>query len=495
MGTVLTHSRSIGYLAPRAAMLLNTTRTDQATSGTLVVPGHSGVAGEEKDVKLESDFLKLGLFSLRRQGVQLNLGLLSGVLLAILFTVLVYFAFQDVNVDDSSLTVWRNVLLAVGTLATVIGILTIVRALTTGVRVVAMEVWIRRMGQGDLEYKVELEGNDEITAIAESLEELRQRSIRVVRLNLVEKLAQDLESKNAELEDVLGQLRSAQDQIVTRQKLTELGELAAGVAHEIKNPLNFVRNFAEATDDLIAELRESIEQHDYEERAEIAEIINDIAENLERVETHASRADRIVDDMLNLGGHGGNFQPTDLNDLLRYSADLAYNGSKSLHPDLELTIEEDLDADMGEVTIIAEDVGRVIFNIVNNSCYATDEQRIALGGDSATYSPRIWLKTQRKDDSIEIRVRDNGTGIDPEIVTKIFNPFFTTKPTDKGTGLGLSIANDIIREHGGSIEPKSQLGEYTEMLVSIPIDIPDETGSESGRYAETVEMVAEPETT
>ena len=445
-------------------------------------------------MKLESDFLKLGLFSLRRQGVQLNLGLVAGASLALLFTVLVYFAFQNIEADNSGLASWRNVLLAVGTLATVVGILTIVRALTTGVRAVAMEVWIRRMGQGDLDYKVELEGNDEITAIAESLEELRQRSIRVVRLNLVEKLAQDLESKNAELEDVLGQLRSAQDQIVTRQKLSELGELAAGVAHEIKNPLNFVRNFAEATDDLIADLKESIQRLDHDERAAIVEMIDDIAENLARVESHATRADRIVDDMLNLGGHGGNFQPTDLNELLSYSAELAYHGSKTMHPDLELTIEEDLDADVGEVSVVAEDVGRVILNIVNNSCYAADEQRLAHGGESATYSPTIWLKTERKDDGIEIRVRDNGTGIDPDVVNKIFNPFFTTKPTDKGTGLGLSIANDIIRQHGGSIEPKSQVGEFTEMIVSLPVSTSDETGTESNRDLETEEVGAEPET-
>ena len=159
------------------------------------------------------------------------------------------------------------------------------------------------------------QGNDEITAIAESLEELRQRSIRVVRLNLVEKLAHDLESKNTELEDVLDQLRNAQDQIITRQKLAELGELAAGVAHEIRNPLNFVRNFAEATDDLIVELKDSIQQMDADEREEIAEIIDDIATNLGRVEAHALRADRIVNDMLKLGEHGGNFEPTDLNEL------------------------------------------------------------------------------------------------------------------------------------------------------------------------------------
>ena len=475
-------------------MQLGTTGSVQGTSGTIVVPKHSRACSEDKNVKVDPGFLKLGLFSLRRQGVQLNVGLFACTVLALLFTVLVYFAFQNVDAA-SDLATWRNILLAVGIIATAVGVLTILRALTTGVRAVAMEVWIRRMGQGDLDYKVELTGNDEITAIAESLEELRQRSIRVVRLNLVEKLAQDLEAKNSELEDVLDQLRSAQDQIVTRQKLSELGELAAGVAHEIKNPLNFVRNFAEATDDLIVELRESIQELDDEDQAEIAEIVESIAENLARVESHTLRADRIVNDMLNLSGHGGNFQPTDLNELLRYSADLAYNGSKTTHPDLELTIQEDLDPDVGEVPVIAEDVGRVILNIVNNSCYATDEKRLIFADSPDDYAPRLWLKTECKDEMVEIRVRDNGTGIGPEIVDKIFNPFFTTKPTDKGTGLGLSIANDIVREHGGSIEPRTKFGEYTEMVVSIPMyqDTDQDQSSGAGSEPEAVPATSDSE--
>ena len=419
-------------------------------------------------MKLESDFLKLGLFSLRRQGVQLNLGLIAGTFLALLFTVLVFLAFRGVD-GETGLSTWRNVLLAVGILATAVGVLTIVRALTTGVLAVAMEVWIRRMGQGDLDYRVELKGNNEIAAIAESLEELRQRSIRVIRLNLVEELARDLESKNAELEDVLDQLRGAQDQIVTRRKLAELGELAAGVAHEIKNPLNFMRNFAEATDDLLVELKESIDGLDQSDREEVSEIVEEISQNLIRIEAHGTRADRIVNDMLSLGGGGGNFESTDINEIVSFFATLAYNGSKAIHPELQLVIQEDLDPNAGDITVIAEDIGRVVLNMTNNSCYATDEKRLTLGDGHDDYLPMVWLETERKQDSLEIRVRDNGTGIDPEIIDKIFNPFFTTKPTDKGTGLGLSLANDIVREHGGTIEPKTQFGDFTEMVVSIPI--------------------------
>ena len=434
-------------------------------------------------MKIESDFLKLGLFSPRRQGNQLNLGIIAGTLLAAVFTVLVFFAFNDVRGEatEGSAT-WRNILLGVGGLATVVGILTILRAITTGIRAVAMEVWIRRMGEGDLDYKVPMEGEDEITAIADSLEELRQRSIRVVRLNLVEKLASDLQAKNDELEEVLAQLHQAQDQIVTRQKLAELGELTAGVAHEIKNPLNFMRNFSEATDELLVELREAIEELDDEDRKAVGQIVDDIAANLTRIEAHGLRADRIVNDMLSLGGSGGKFESTDINEIVSLFASLAYNGSKAVHPELQLIIQEDLDPNAGEVTVIAGDIGRVVLNMVNNSCYATDEKRLAVGdGRHDDYLPMVWLQTERKHDCFEIRVRDNGTGIEPDIMGKIFNPFFTTKPTDKGTGLGLSLANDIVREHGGSIEPKSQPGDYTEMVVSIPIGNHYETGIELDR--------------
>ena len=141
-----------------------------------------------------------------------------------------------------------------------------------------------------------------------------------------------------------------------------------------------------------------------------------------------------------------------------------------MHPELQLIVQEDLDLGAGEITVIAEDMGRVVLNMVNNSCYAADEKRLALGINNDDYLPMVWLQTERKVNSFEIRVRDNGTGIEPDVIGKIFNPFFTTKPTDKGTGLGLSLANDIVREHGETIEPKSQPGEFTEMLVSIPIN-------------------------
>ena len=189
------------------------------------------------------------------------------------------------------------------------------------------------MGVADFDYKVPIEGEDEITAIADSLEELRQRSIRVVRLNLVEKLASDRQAKNDELEEVLAQLLQAQDQIVTRQGLAELGELTAGVAHEIKNPLNFMRNFSEATDELLVELKVAIPELDDEDRMSVGPRVDDIAANLTRIEAHSMRADRIVNDMPSLGGGGGMLpESTDINEIVSLFASLAYNGSKGCIP-------------------------------------------------------------------------------------------------------------------------------------------------------------------
>ena len=368
----------------------------------------------------------------------------------------------------------RMRLLVIGVLILVIAVSTTYLMLTTGVRVVAQEFWIRRMGEGDLDYKPDLSGNDEIAEAAASLEKLRQRSIRVVRLNLVEKLSQDLQAKNDELEGALEDLRRTQDQIVQQQKLAELGELTAGVAHEILNPLNLMQNFSEASGELLEELDETVaentERLDDEARELIEEISRDLAGNIERTLSHGERADRIVRDMLRLGRGSVGFQTVDINGLLRESAMLAYRSARSAEPDFTLDIREELDPDTGEASVVPEDMARVFLNVVGNACYATAEKRGSLDESCrASYMPTIWLRTKRGEDSIEIRIRDNGGGIPSDVMEKIFNPFFTTKPTDKGSGLGLSLSNDIVREHGGTITPASEPGEYTEMVISIQI--------------------------
>ena len=333
---------------------------------------------------------------------------------------------------------------------------------------------MRRMADGDLEAKVDIEGRDEVADMAAALEVFRRHALEVQRLNLVEKLAEELQDKNAELETVLADLQRAQEQIVMREKLAALGELTAGVAHEIKNPLNFVKNFAEVSEELLEELGEILEETgeaiSEDQRGWIDEICQDLTDNLGRIREHGNRADRIVQDMLMMGRGAGESQLTNINNLLDEHARLAYHSARAADPNFNLTIESDLDPNAGEIDMVPQDMGRVFLNMVSNACYATDEKRREAKESGKTgYMPTLSLATAREDDRIEVRIRDNGNGIPPEVVDKIFNPFFTTKPTDQGTGLGLALSNDIVREHGGTIRVASEPGEYTEMIVELPL--------------------------
>ena len=338
--------------------------------------------------------------------------------------------------------------------------------------------WMRRMASGDLEAQVDIRGQDEVAEMAAALEVFRRHALEVQRLNLVEELAEELQGKNEQLESVLGELQKAQDQIVMREKLAALGELTAGVAHEIRNPLNFVKNFSELSIELIAELKEVLEENEAsltdEQRSLVEEISKDISENLGRISHHGERANRIVQDMLRMGRGSGDRQDTNINTLLEEHARLAYHSARATNPDFNLTIEQELDPDMGQLEVISQDMGRVFLNMVSNACYATHEKRMAIEQsdgqtDGKPYFPTLRLATNRGEETAEIHIRDNGTGIPPEAVDKIFNPFFTTKPTDKGTGLGLAMCNDIIRGHGGSIRVESEPGEYTNMIISLPL--------------------------
>ncbi len=327
------------------------------------------------------------------------------------------------------------------------------------------------MAAGDLESSVEIYGRDEVADMAEALEVFRRHALEVQRLNLVERLAEELQGKNEELETVLTDLRTAQDQIVMREKLAALGELTAGVAHEIRNPLNFVKNFSEVSEELLAELQETLDQSDGELTPEQQQLVRDISGdltgNLERIRSHGDRANRIVHDMLSMSRGGGSPQPTDINQLLDEHARLAYHSARATDIDFQLDIQTDLDPEMGELDVVPQDLGRVFLNMVSNACYATDEKR--RNGTSNGYEPTLLLTTRRGEYEAEIRIRDNGNGIPPEVVDQIFNPFFTTKPTDKGTGLGLAICNDIVREHGGAIRVESEPGRYTEMTIELPL--------------------------
>ena len=188
---------------------------------------------------------------------------------------------------------------------------------------------------------------------------------------------------------------------------------------------------------------------------------------MERIRSHGERADRIVRDMLMMGSGSGVQQPTDLNRLIDQNARLAFHSARALNSDFQLEIQQDLDPEVGEVSVVPQDLGRVFLNMVANACDATAEKRLGVGEDGS-YEPTVRLTTRRGEDEITISIKDNGSGMPPEVIEKIFNPFFTTKPTDKGTGLGLSISNDIIRHHGGAIRVESEPGEFTEMIIQIP---------------------------
>ena len=331
---------------------------------------------------------------------------------------------------------------------------------------------MRRMAGGDLKQKVELDGRDEVADMAAALEVFRLHSIEAQRLNLVEKLAEELRGKNDELEKTLVELQHAQDQIVMQEKLAALGELTAGVAHEIQNPLNFVKNFAESSEELLEELQEELPTEggtlNEEQNDLVREIGGDLSDNLRRIREHGERANRIVRDMLQMGRGSAEKQSTDLNALLEEHTRLAFHSARATDSDFQLEIIEDLDPEMGEVEIVSQDMARVFVNMVNNACHATNEKRQDPDTPSE-YVPSLWLTTRREDDQFVVRIKDNGKGIPPHVREKIFNPFFTTKPTDQGTGLGLALSNDVIREHGGAIKVDSEPGEYTEMTIEIPL--------------------------
>ncbi|MCY4261224.1 MAG: ATP-binding protein, partial [Rhodobacteraceae bacterium] len=345
-------------------------------------------------------------------------------------------------------------------------------------RLDALSARMRSMARGDLETPISVTGRDEIADMGAALEIFRSHALEVQRLNLVEELANEIQEKNTALEKVLEDLQSAQDQIVMREKLAALGELTAGVAHEIKNPLNFVKNFSESSEELLEELNEAVEMTD-ESREEQMEEIKSIAEilvdNLGRIRHHATRADRIVHDMLSMGRDEAHAQKVQLNRIVEENAKLAFHGARAQDQDVQLKINNDLDPEIGEVYIVPQDIGRVILNIVGNACYETNKKLAALReseGENAirSYMPQVDIKTVMMDDMAQISIRDNGDGIPEDVISKIFNPFFTTKPTDKGTGLGLSMSSDIIREHGGRISVTSNPGEYTEMVIELPLD-------------------------
>lgn len=283
--------------------------------------------------------------------------------------------------------------------------------------------------------------------------------------------AETLQEQNIELDEKNQEIMRTQQQLIVQEKLASLGQLTAGIAHEIRNPLNFVNNFAQLSGGLVEELREDITANKEklgEKSAEYIEsIIQDLEGNLKRINDHGKRADGIVQGMLmHSRGQKGERAPVKLNALIDEQAQLAYLSMRNSKPDMSVVFKKEYDDTIGEIPMIPQDLSRVFINIINNACYAAEQRKAKMPPD---WMPLITMTTKNLGDKVEVRIRDNGTGMPESVREKIFNPFFTTKPTGEGTGLGLSISYDIVvQEHKGTIKVESQENEFTEFTIELP---------------------------
>jgi signal transduction histidine kinase len=298
---------------------------------------------------------------------------------------------------------------------------------------------------------------------------------------LLEKQKQETDFQKIKVEKALSDLKATQAQLIQSEKMASLGELTAGIAHEIQNPLNFVNNFSEVNKEMVDEATEEINKGNYDE---VKIILIDIKENEEKINHHGKRADNIVKGMLQHSrASSGQRELTDINKLADEYLRLSYHGMRAKDKGFNAEFKTDFDETIGKINIIPQDIGRVLLNIINNAFYAVNEKKKSgpLTPEGGTgklqndYMPLITVRTklipplEGKREAVEVKVSDNGNGIPQNIVDKIFQPFFTTKPTGQGTGLGLSLAYDIIKSHGGEIRVQTQEGEGSELVIQLPI--------------------------
>jgi signal transduction histidine kinase len=251
--------------------------------------------------------------------------------------------------------------------------------------------------------------------------------------------------------------------------MASLGELTAGIAHEIQNPLNFVNNFSEVNKELLTEMNEEIGKGNYEE---VKALARDLTDNEEKINFHGKRADAIVKGMLQHSRNSsGQKEPTDINALCDEYLRLSYHGLRAKDKSFNASMKTDFDTSIGSIPLIAQDMGRVILNLINNAFYAVDDKKKSAFAEAMAdkYEPTVTVSTKRMDDKVEIRVADNGKGIPKKVLDKIFQPFFTTKPTGVGTGLGLSLSYDIVKAHGGEIKVETKENEGTTFTIKLPV--------------------------
>ncbi len=282
----------------------------------------------------------------------------------------------------------------------------------------------------------------------------------------------ELQERTRELSKSLEDLRTAQDRLVQTEKLASLGQLTAGIAHEIKNPLNFVNNFSAVSAELTDELNDVLMQERLTDkgRQEVDELTGLLKDNLDKVVQHGRRADSIVKNMLLHSREGlGERRSADINALVAESLNLAYHGARAEKPGFSIKLNHDLDPEAGVLDLYPQEITRALLNLISNGFYAAMRRKV--DADDGVFEPVLSAATRNLGKTVEIRIRDNGTGIPPEVRQKMFNPFFTTKPTGEGTGLGLSMAHDIIvKQHGGRIDVETEPGVFTEFIITLPRD-------------------------
>ncbi|HKO76725.1 MAG TPA: ATP-binding protein, partial [Flavobacterium sp.] len=275
----------------------------------------------------------------------------------------------------------------------------------------------------------------------------------------------ELLGQKEELQKALEELKTTQVQLIQSEKMASLGELTAGIAHEIQNPLNFVNNFSEVSSELLDEMNEEIVKGDFEE---VKNIANDIKKNLEKINYHGKRADSIVKGMLQHSRIGNNVkEPTNINKLADEYLRLAYHGLRAKDKSFNADLVTDFDENLPKINVLTQEIGRVLLNLFTNAFYATHQMQKKSG---EAYKPMVSVKTLLKDKEVEIIVKDNGIGIPKAIKDKIMQPFFTTKPTGEGTGLGLSLSYDIVvKAHSGTIKIESEEGQGATFIILLPL--------------------------
>ena len=309
----------------------------------------------------------------------------------------------------------------------------------------------------------------------EIIREVQQNAKQVVQLSEEKKeqalnqqkiLQEEVVRQTVEIRTTLEDLKSTQSQLIQSEKMASLGELTAGIAHEIQNPLNFVNNFSDVNRELVDELKTELATGNTQVANEIAD---DIKANEEKINHHGKRADAIVKGMLQHSRSStGQKEPTNINALCDEYLRLAFHGLRAKDKSFNATMKPEFDESIGNINIIPQDIGRVILNLINNAFYAVDEKKNLRQAQGDSYEPTVSVSTKRVNNKVEIKVKDNGNGIPQKVLDKIFQPFFTTKPTGQGTGLGLSLSYDIIKAHGGELQVKTKEGEFTEFLIHLP---------------------------